>query len=533
MDSDYDIYDMDSEPEPEEEDFFSDEPIINSHNQKDYTILKDTDIHQLIKDDISKTTTILSVKRDVALALLRHYNWNMTKANEEWFANKLEVSKAIGMLLEKEETTSLDSNLVNCGICFEEYTVDKIAFAACKQHPFCKGCWECYISTSINDGPKCLVLRCPNPSCNMMVGESMIVKLASDKDKLKYYDYMFRSYVEENRKIKWCPAPGCEYAVEFEIGSENYDVICDCSNDFCWNCLDEIHRPIDCNTIEKWKNRNFEEAANTKWILAFTKKCPQCNKSIEKNKGCMHMTCVCYYQFCWLCLAKWDSCIGGCNGFEENKEVKEAKKNILRYTHYYERWVSNEKSKQQALKDLNEMRNEGVKKLSELHSLPETELEFIIQAWQQIVECRRVLKWSYAYGFYLPEEDKVKTQFFEYLQGEAGADLERLHHCAEQELLDHLGSTKKLDYTEQGSYKNYERFRSKLIGLTKVTGNYFEKLVTALENGLKDVNSKEYKRKREIPMSNITVDDSSMWACDRCSFLNADYYTVCQMCVVD
>lgn len=35
----------------------------------------------------------------------------------------------------------------------------------------------------------------------------------------------------------------------------------------------------------------------------------------------------------------------------------------------------------------------------------------------QIVECRRVLKWTYSYGFYLPEHEHAKRQFFEYLQG--------------------------------------------------------------------------------------------------------------------
>lgn len=35
----------------------------------------------------------------------------------------------------------------------------------------------------------------------------------------------------------------------------------------------------------------------------------------------------------------------------------------------------------------------------------------------QVVECRRVLKWTYAYGFYLPNEDQAKRHFFEYLQG--------------------------------------------------------------------------------------------------------------------
>jgi hypothetical protein len=39
----------------------------------------------------------------------------------------------------------------------------------------------------------------------------------------------------------------------------------------------------------------------------------------------------------------------------------------------------------------------------------------------QIVECRRVLKWTYAYGFYLPENEHAKRAFFEYLQGQGAS----------------------------------------------------------------------------------------------------------------
>ncbi|XP_060200894.1 probable E3 ubiquitin-protein ligase ARI8 [Lycium barbarum] len=540
MDSDHEIYDMYSD---EDEVVFSDgdniDESMHSDNQKNYKILKDTDIRQLVKEDVVKTSSILSVPQDVSLALLRRYNWNVTRANEEWFANEHEVRKSIGMLSENnyisvsenKNPLKRSSNHVNCGICFEEYSFDKVAFATCNKHPFCKLCWEGYISASIDDGSnKCLGLRCPEPRCDAMVGESMIVTLASEKDRLMYYDCLFRSYVEENRKIKWCPAPGCECAVEFEIGSESYDVICDCSNGFCWNCVEEIHRPIDCDTIAKWISRNHEEAANTNWILAFTKKCPKCDNSIEKNMGCMHMTCRCGYQFCWLCFEKWGTCYSKCNRYEEKKEIKEAKQCVQRYMHFYERWLSNEKSKQKAIVDLKKMRDEGLKNFSELHSLAETEFEFIIQAWKQIVKCRRVLKWTYAYGFYLPKEEVAKTRFFEYLQGEAEAGLERLHHCVEKELMDHLGSTKELDYTEQGSYKKFENFRSKVIGLIKITGNYFDKLVMALENGLKDVNtSREFTRKREAPMS--SNKEGIMWKCDRCTFLNEDFDTICQMCL--
>lgn len=103
----------------------------------------------------------------------------------------------------------------------------------------------------------------------------------------------------------------------------------------------------------------------------------------------------------------------------------------------------------------------------------------------QIVECRRVLKWTYAYGYYLPEPEHAKRQFFEYLQGtsfppawswdcisscfvplqsichasEAESGLEWLHQCAEKELQVYLNA--------EGPSKDFNEFRTKLAGLTR------------------------------------------------------------------
>lgn len=57
------------------------------------------------------------------------------------------------------------------------------------------------MSTSINDGPGCLTLRCPVPSCGAAIGQDMIYTLASDEDKEKYRHYLLRSFVEDNRKV--------------------------------------------------------------------------------------------------------------------------------------------------------------------------------------------------------------------------------------------------------------------------------------------------------------------------------------------
>ncbi|RXI00770.1 hypothetical protein DVH24_001004 [Malus domestica] len=141
-----------------------------------------------------------------------------------------------------------------------------------------------------------------------------------------------KGFSTQPRTTKWCPYPGCEYAVNFVGDIENYDVSCLCSYGFCWNCTEEAHRPVDCSTVEKWILKNSAESENMNWarcwvtspvtsrsifinyvelsgakILANSKPCPKCKRPIEKNQGCMHMTCTppCKFQLCWLCLGSW------------------------------------------------------------------------------------------------------------------------------------------------------------------------------------------------------------------------------------
>ncbi|XP_031736774.1 probable E3 ubiquitin-protein ligase ARI8 isoform X3 [Cucumis sativus] len=488
---DYEFVDNDSDDSDD---------MVSYRHQQNYIILAEADIQQCQEEDITRVSTVLSISKVAASILLRYYNWSVSKVHDEWFADEEKVRRSVG-LLQKPVLRHSNELELPCGICFEIYPLDKIQSAACG-HPFCNACWTGYISTSINDGPGCLMLRCPDPSCGAAVGQDMINLLVSDDEKKKYFRYFVRSYVEDNRKTKWCPAPGCDYAVDFIVGSGSYDVTCRCSYSFCWNCTEEAHRPVDCVTVARWILKNSAESENMNWILANSKPCPKCKRPIEKNQGCMHLTCTppCKFEFCWLCLGPWSDHgerTGGfyaCNRYETAKQEgvyddaekrrEMAKNSLERYTHYYERWATNQSSRQKALADLHQMQTVHVslEKLSDIQCQPQSQLKFISEAWLQIVECRRVLKWTYAYGYYLPEREHAKRQFFEYLQGEAESGLERLHQCAEKELHAYLNAA-------DGPSKDFNEFRTKLAGLTSVTRNYFENLVRALENGLSDVDS--------------------------------------------
>lgn len=549
-DADYDFADHDSDDSAE---------LLSHRQQQSYCILSEAGIKQRQGDDINRVSTVLSISKSEACALLRSYNWSVSKVHDEWFADEERVRKVVGFPEKRIEMPS-DRELT-CGICFESCPHASMSAAACG-HPFCSACWGGYISTAINDGPGCLMLRCPDPSCAAAVGQDMINSLANEEDKEKYGRYLRRSYIEDNRKTKWCPAPGCEYAVEFVVGSGSYDVNCNCSYGFCWNCTEEAHRPVDCATVSKWILKNSAESENMNWILANSKPCPKCKRPIEKNQGCMHITCTppCKFEFCWLCLGSWSEHgerTGGfyaCNRYEaarqegaydESERRREMAKNSLeRYTHYYERWAANQSSRHKALGDLQSLQNDKLEKLSDIQSQPESQLKFIIEAWLQIVECRRVLKWTYAYGYYLPEPEHAKRQFFEYLQGEAESGLERLHQCAENEL--------QIFLEADSPSKDFNDFRTKLAGLTSVTRNYFENLVRALETGLNDVGpstsqstagiksttsknlggkSKTSKNKAsKSGSSSRGVDDSNIWTCDQCTFVNPRSVKACQAC---
>ncbi|KAM7484544.1 hypothetical protein LguiA_000553 [Lonicera macranthoides] len=531
-----------------------------SLQKKNYTILEEQDIRKRQEDDIARISAVLSVSRVASCMLLRRYNWSVSDVHEAWFADEDSVRKSIG-LLEKPILLqfSKEAKEVTCGICFENYCSDRIKTAVCG-HPYCHECWTAYISISINDGPGCLSLRCPDPSCDAAISQDMIHTLVCDEDKDKYDRYLLRSYIEDNRKTKWCPAPGCDCAAEYVVGSGNYDVSCLCSYSFCWNCTEETHRPVDCNTVAKWILKNSAESENVNWILANSKPCPKCKRPIEKNQGCMHMTCTppCSFEFCWLCLGAWSNHgdrSGGyyaCNRYNKAKEEgaydevetrrKAAKNSLERYTHYYERWASNQRSREKALEDLGNNETVNLEKLSKKQSEPETKLKFIKEAWEQIVECRRVLKWTYAYGYYLPEHQQAKRQFFEYLQGEAEAGLERLHQCAEKDLEPYL----------KDPSDNFVNFRIKLVGLTSVTRNYFENLVEALENGLSDVDSQAASSKASAKTAaaaaasksnckgrggrgkstsrSRNIDDEGSWACDYCTYVNNYSATNCDIC---
>ena len=104
---------------------------------------------------------------------------------------------------------------------------------------------------------------------------------------------------------------------------------------------------------------------------------------------------------------KFDANIDG-NGNDQSDAAK-AKRELNRYLHYYKRFHEHSQAQAFAKKSIKEVESRMVL-LQEQNSSNWADVEFLKTANKQLVECRKVLKYSYAFAFYMENGEK-KTRF--------------------------------------------------------------------------------------------------------------------------
>jgi hypothetical protein len=202
---------------------------------------------------------------------------------------------------------------------------------------------------------------------------------------------------------------------------------------------------------------DFNDIAQKMWLRANTRPCPECNVPIEKNDGCNHMTCTnqnCLHEFCWICRKDWKlhgTATGGffrCNIWQEDesgierreeevnsvpqpqefdavnplepvndegygtaiysaREAWKKKQEMNRFIHHYTRWEAHRESA--ALE-----RKMGDSVCTRLAPVVEAAMEFdgspvfnfggqglsfVHSAFTELLECRSMLRHSYAFSY--------------------------------------------------------------------------------------------------------------------------------------
>lgn len=400
-----------------------------------------TEIIPMMQERISEITEVLNVPPSAAFPLLRNHKWTKERLYEAFTDNDANVQKETGVyyrclahnqnpqelkMQHKNSTKAKSNNLRICEICMDdELTPEEMTVMPCG-HEFCTECWGGFIQSKIGDGPNCILTTCPQAGCKEIVTEEEVERVRPDLLD-KYKQYQLRNFVDLNGTSRWCPGPGCERVAALNSSSGMFHdsdaitAVCDsCTTAFCIKCGEEPHLPLNCRALESWKEKCKNESETANWILANTKACPKCRTRIEKNQGCNHMTCQnCKYEFCWICSGDWKlhgANTGGyynCNKFNEEKETDDqsdaakAKRELDRYLHYYSRYHAHAEAQKFAKRQQLETEKRMVQLQETKFNSTWTDVEFLKTANEQLVECRRVLKFTYTFAYYLTMPPKA------------------------------------------------------------------------------------------------------------------------------
>lgn len=455
------------------------------------------DLVPVMKQRLKDVIEVLNIPACAAAVLLRAHNWSKESLMEVFVNDEDAVLRKCGVYARcnsYRKNTGVKpmqlSQIKTCPVCYDDMPL----LAMPCGHEFCEECWFSFCEVKISDGPVCVRTTCPHAGCPEVVTEDEFsVALSAKAPNLlsRYLSFQLRSFVDSNKLTRWCPGKGCERIACATSASameqDNNVAHCDaCTTNFCIICGEEPHSPCGCRELGQWNEKCRNESETANWILANTKSCPKCVSRIEKNQGCNHMTCQqCKHEFCWICMGDWNdhgANTGGyykCNKYDPNNsggsasddqsDAARAKRELDRYLHYYKRFHAHAEAQEFAKKQLKETEARMILLQEANDDARWSDVEFLKTANEQLVECRRVLKYTYVFAYYLTANGKQAMQ------------KERFEH--HQEMLERF--TENL--SELSEKPLAEMHRTNVVNQTRVVDRFMKNILKYVEDGLDDV----------------------------------------------
>jgi ariadne-1 len=456
-DSDYDVDDVGFESQDKDM-----APVQQAH-EVDFRVLDPAQVQRQQDDQITEVATILGQPPEAAAILLRHARWNKERLIDQYMDRTDAVLESAGLGPDAQTNPPRVERVAGfvCDICCDD-SPSLDTFALKCGHRFCVTCYTQYLATKITDEGEAARIRCPGEGCTRIVDSRALDLLVTHDLRSRYHTLLTRTYVDDRENLKWCPAPDCQYAVECPVKAKDLTKIvptvhCGCGHDFCFGCTLTNHQPAPCSLVKRWLKKCEDDSETANWISANTKECPKCNSTIEKNGGCNHMTCrKCRNEFCWMCMGLWSehgTSWYNCNRFEEKSghEARDAqaksRQSLERYLHYYNRYANHEASAKLD-KDIYLKTEKKMQQLQNTTGMSWIEVQFMDQASQALQQCRQVLKWTYAFAYYLARNNL--TEIFEDNQKDLEMAVENLSEMFEKPI-DQL-QTLKGDMLDKTAY---------------------------------------------------------------------------------
>ncbi|XP_030051562.1 cullin-9 [Microcaecilia unicolor] len=358
----------------------------------------------LMAQTVKQVEELLSVSLDTAQHLLVHCKWNMDLLIQRFTEESEQLLIESGLKVLNPQPPP--SPLTNCPVCVNQISQEDNPPALCCMHYCCKSCWNEYLTTRIEQN---LVLNCTCPiaDCPAQPTTDFIRMIISAKEVIeKYEKAVLRGYVECCSNLTWCTNPqGCDQIL-YKEGLGSAEACSKCCWLSCFSCsFPEAHYPASCSHMSQWMDDGgfYEgmtvEAQSKHLAKLISKRCPSCQAQIEKNEGCLHMTCTkCNHGFCWRCLKPWKPTHK--DYYNCAAMVSKAARQEKRFYDYNERCTFHHLAREFAV-DLK-------KRVSSISAVPDMRyLTFVVDACVVLEQARKVLAYSCVYSYYNQDTEKM------------------------------------------------------------------------------------------------------------------------------
>ncbi|KAM8738786.1 cullin-9 isoform 2-T2 [Acanthopagrus schlegelii] len=363
------------------------------------------EVRQLMQRTVQQVSGTLSLDLDRAEHLLVHCKWNVDLLVQRYTDDPDALIMAAGLKFRNPQPPQ--SPVSTCPVCLGPRSTAAESFPSLScMHYCCQSCWQEYLTARIEQN---LVMNCncPITDCQAQPTSLFFLNILTDKDTIaKYENALLRGYVECCSNLTWCTNPqGCDQI----LCKENMGSMGTCSKccwSSCFSCnFPEAHYPASCSHMSQWMDDGgyYEgmsmEAQSKHLAKLISKRCPSCQAQIEKNEGCLHMTCAkCNHGFCWRCLKPWKPTHK--DYYNCSAMVSKAARQEKKFQDYNERCTFHHQAKDFAVNLENK-----VSSINE--ALQMKSLTFVIDACKVLAQARKVLAYSCVYSYYNQETEKM------------------------------------------------------------------------------------------------------------------------------
>ncbi|PHH65740.1 hypothetical protein CDD81_1467 [Ophiocordyceps australis] len=195
-----------------------------------------------------------------------------------------------------------DPNTVCVG-CGEECKFYDVAQCPC-QHEYCRDCLGGLFQASMTNEalfpPRCCGKPVPFDKNRLFLTSKLAEEFEAKKVEL------------ETQNRTYCHDPTCSTFVPGDSIKDDVAHCPRCSKATCAICKSASHEG-DCPTDSAMQDL-LQMAAENDW-----QSCYSCNRLVELQYGCNHMTCICGAQFCYVCGLAWKIC--DCAPWDENRLI--------------------------------------------------------------------------------------------------------------------------------------------------------------------------------------------------------------------